>query len=161
MKHNRSLSVLVTVTVALFAAACSKEAPPAKPVESAAPVPAITELQKTDTVTGAGEGISSGQRAVVHYTGWLYEPGAPDHKGKQFDSSRERGKPFRFVIGQGGVIKGWEEGVQGMQPGGRRQLIIPPSLGYGERGAGGGVIPPNATLLFDIELLAIEDASAP
>ena len=96
----------------------------------------------------------------MHYTGWSYDPSAPDHKGKQFDSSRERGKPFRFTIGAGGVIKGWEEGVQGMQPGGQRQLVIPSDLAYGPAGAGGGVIPPDATLLFDIELLAIEDASA-
>lgn len=153
--------VLVGVAAALLAAACSKEAPPVQPADDAATSPAITELQKTDIVKGVGEGISAGQQAVVHYTGWLYDPGKPDHKGKQFDSSRDRGKPFRFTIGAGGVIKGWEEGVQGMQPGGQRQLVIPASLGYGETGAGGGVIPPNATLLFDIELLAIEDAPSP
>jgi FKBP-type peptidyl-prolyl cis-trans isomerase FkpA len=149
------------VAAAVLAAACSRETPPAETAATnsviEAPAP-VTELQKIDVVKGTGEGISAGQKAVVHYTGWLYEPGKPDHKGKQFDSSRERGKPFRFIIGAGGVIKGWEEGVQGMQPGGQRQLVIPASLGYGERGAGQGVIPPNATLLFDIELLAIEDA---
>lgn len=156
--------ILAGVAATLLAAACSKDTPPStarRPVDAApaAPAaPAITELQKHDVVKGTGEGISSGQRAVVHYTGWLYEPGTLDHRGKQFDSSRERGKPFRFVIGAGGVIKGWEEGVQGMQVGGQRELIIPSSLGYGERGAGGGQIPPNATLLFDVELLAIEDA---
>lgn len=158
---NKKISI-VMVAAALLAAACSKESPPPQPAatatEAAAP---ITELQKTDVVKGAGEGISAGQQAVVHYTGWLYDPGKADHKGKQFDSSRERGKPFRFTIGAGGVIKGWEEGVQGMQPGGQRELVIPASLGYGEAGAGGGVIPPNATLLFDIELLAIEDSPSP
>lgn len=158
---NKKISA-VMVAAALLAAACSKEAPSPQPAatatEAAAPV---TELQKTDVVKGAGEGISAGQQAVVHYTGWLYDPGKADHKGKQFDSSRDRGKPFRFTIGAGGVIKGWEEGVQGMQPGGQRELVIPASLGYGEAGAGGGVIPPNATLLFDIELLAIEDAPSP
>lgn len=159
MKNQRwSSLLLVGAAAALLAAACSKEPPSVPPMAGSASVPAITELQKIDRVEGTGEGISAGQTAVVHYTGWLYEPGAPDHKGKQFDSSRERGKPFRFTIGAGGVIKGWDEGVQGMQPGGQRQLIVPPSLGYGERGAGGGVIPPNATLLFDIELLAIEPA---
>ncbi len=106
-----------------------------------------------------GEGISQGQVAVVHYTGWLYEPGAPDSKGVKFDSSRDRGQPFRFEIGRGQVIKGWEEGVQGMRVGSQRRLIIPSHLAYGERGAGGGVIPPNATLLFDIELLGIEQPS--
>lgn len=174
MKNNKLVSnrfvsiVCVSAAAALFAAACSKESSPAGSERKRADAPSaaatsapVTELQKVDVVKGTGEGISSGQRAVVHYTGWLYEPGAPDHKGKQFDSSRERGKPFRFVIGSGGVIKGWEEGVQGMQPGGQRQLIIPAELGYGATGAGGGVIPPNATLLFDIELLAIEEAPAP
>ena len=164
MKNTRPSLILAGVAAALLAAACSNDVPSTarRPVDAAAPEAApITELQKTDIVTGAGEGISSGRQAVVHYTGWLYDPSAPDRKGKQFDSSRERGKPFRFVIGGGGVIKGWEEGVQGMQPGGQRQLIIPASLGYGEQGAGGGQIPPNATLLFDIELLAIENAPSP
>lgn len=161
MKNNKFSIVCVSVAAALLAAACGNDAPSTarRPADSSAAStePAITELQKIDIVKGAGEGISSGQQAVVHYTGWLYEPGSPDHKGAQFDSSRTRGKPFRFTIGAGGVIKGWEEGVQGMQPGGQRQLIIPPELGYGATGAGGGQIPPNATLLFDIELLAIED----
>lgn len=162
MKNKRSSSlILVGVAAALLAAACGNDAPSTarRPVDAAAAP--ITELQKIDVVKGAGEGISSGQQAVVHYTGWLYDPDAPEHKGKEFDSSRKNGRPFRFVIGSGGVIKGWEEGVQGMQPGGQRQLIIPSSLGYGESGAGRGQIPPNATLLFDIELLAIEAAPAP
>jgi FKBP-type peptidyl-prolyl cis-trans isomerase FkpA len=151
----------MATAIALVLAGCGKQTPP-----PAAPAPAtnaaapITQLQKIDVLKGTGEGISAGQQAVVHYTGWLYDPAAHDHKGKQFDSSRERGKPFRFVIGAGRVIKGWEEGVQGMQPGGQRQLVIPADLGYGPEGAGGGVIPPNATLLFDVELLAIEDAPA-
>lgn len=147
------------LAAALLLAGCGKPTPP--PAASATTdIPPVTQLQKIDIVKGTGEGISAGQQAVVHYTGWVYDPSAPDHKGKQFDSSRERGKPFRFTIGAGGVIKGWEEGVQGMQPGGQRQLVIPPDLGYGAAGAGSGVIPPNATLLFDIELLAIEDAPA-
>lgn len=138
--------------------ACGREAPkdaatPATPADMGA---SITELQKTDVVKGTGEGASQGQVAVVHYTGWLYEATAEDHKGRKFDSSRDRGEPFRFTIGAGNVIKGWDDGVQGMQAGGQRRLVIPASLGYGERGAGGGVIPPNATLLFDVELLAIE-----
>jgi len=162
MNNKRPSLILAGVAAALLAAACSNDAPSTarRPVDAPAAA-AITELQKTDVVKGAGEGISSGQQAVVHYTGWLYDPGAPDHKGTQFDSSRPRGKPFRFVIGSGGVIKGWDEGVQGMQPGGQRQLVIPADLGYGASGAGNGQIPPNATLLFDIELLAIEDAPPP
>ena len=147
----------VAVATALLVAGCSKEVPP-PPVPAATDAAPITQLQKTDVVKGTGEGITAGQQAVVHYTGWVYDPSAPDHKGKQFDSSRERGRPFRFVVGAGRVIKGWEEGVQGMQSGGQRQLVIPSDLAYGPTGAGGGVIPPNATLLFDVELLAIEEA---
>jgi FKBP-type peptidyl-prolyl cis-trans isomerase len=141
--------VLMVALVSL--AGCSREAPHAV----SAPSAPVTELQKNDMVKGTGEGISQGQTAVVHYTGWLYDPSAPDHKGREFDSSRKRGEPFRFVIGAGQVIQGWDEGVQGMQPGGQRQLVIPSRLAYGERGQG-GVIPPDATLLFDVELLAIE-----
>ena len=114
-----------------------------------------TELVMTDVKTGTGPAITAGQTAVVHYTGWLYSLTAKDHKGKKFDSSRDRNDPFSFHVGGGEVIGGWDQGVVGMQAGGQRQLVIPPSLGYGARGAG-GVIPPNATLLFDIELLKIQ-----
>ena len=121
--------------------------------------PAVTQLRRTDVVVGAGEGVSQGQMAVVHYTGWLYDPSAPENKGTKFDSSRDQGRPFRFVVGAGKVIRGWDEGVQGMRAGGQRLLLIPGSLGYGPSGAG-GVIPPNAPLLFEVELLAIEAADA-
>lgn len=117
----------------------------------------VTELQKIDIVKGTGEGISQGQVAVVHYTGWLYQPGALESKGTKFDSSRERGEPFRFTIGAGEVIRGWEEGVQGMQPGGQRRLVIPSEMAYGPSGR--GPIPPDAPLVFDVELLAIEEPS--
>lgn len=144
------------VAAMMLATGCSREQPQAQAEETKAPPAPITELQRIDLHVAPGEGISQGQRAVVHYTGWLYDPGAPDHKGKQFDSSRDRGQPFRFTIGAGQVIRGWEEGVQGMRVGSKRRLIVPSDLGYGEMGAGNGAIPPNATLVFDIELLAIE-----
>ncbi len=108
-------------------------------------------LQITDVKVGTGATPRRGQTCVMHYTGWLYENGA---KGKKFDSSRDRGQPFEFPLGMGRVIAGWDEGVATMKVGGRRTLIIPPELGYGARGAG-GVIPPNATLVFEVELLAI------
>ena len=152
----KTLPVLVICATSFLVAACGKEAESPKPAPVAAPVAAPTELQKIDVVKGTGEGISQGQVAVVHYTGWLYEPGAPEQKGSKFDSSRDRGQPFPFVIGAGEVIRGWDEGVQGMQPGGQRRLVVPPALGYGEVGAQ-NVIPPNATLIFDVELLAIEE----
>ena len=151
----KALPVLVLCTAALLVAGCGKkeEGPKAEPAAAAVAPP--TQLQKTDVVKGAGEGISLGQVAVVHYTGWLYDPTAPEQKGKKFDSSRDRGEPFKFAIGAGQVIRGWDEGVQGMQPGGQRRLVVPADLGYGDRGAG-GVIPPGATLVFDVELLAIK-----
>ncbi|HWK40172.1 MAG TPA: FKBP-type peptidyl-prolyl cis-trans isomerase [Hyphomicrobium sp.] len=109
-------------------------------------------LTIVDTQPGSGAEAQPGNRCVMHYTGWLYENGV---KGKKFDSSVDRGEPFEFGLGQGQVIKGWDEGVAGMKVGGKRTLIIPPSLGYGARGAG-GVIPPNATLMFDVELLEVK-----
>ena len=109
-------------------------------------------LQYRDIKEGTGEKPKKGQTCVMHYTGWLWENGA---KGKKFDSSVDRGEPFDFPIGTGRVIKGWDEGVLSMKVGGKRELLIPPSLGYGSRGAG-GVIPPNATLLFEVELLKIQ-----
>jgi FKBP-type peptidyl-prolyl cis-trans isomerase FkpA len=106
-------------------------------------------LQYEDTVVGTGETAVAGKRVRVHYTGWLYNNG---QQGSKFDSSKDRGVPFSFHLDGGEVIGGWDEGVQGMQVGGTRVLIIPPQLGYGARGAG-GVIPPNATLKFEVELL--------
>ena len=109
-------------------------------------------LQVLDTAPGSGASPKTGDMCVMHYTGWLYENG---QKGKKFDSSVDRGQPFEFPIGVGRVIKGWDEGVSTMKVGGKRTLIIPAELGYGARGAG-GVIPPNATLIFDVELLDIK-----
>ncbi|AGK58382.1 peptidylprolyl isomerase [Hyphomicrobium denitrificans 1NES1] len=109
-------------------------------------------LQFEDTVIGTGAAPQTGQTCVMHYTGWLYQDGK---KGAKFDSSVDRGKPFEFPLGMGRVIKGWDEGIASMKIGGKRTLIIPPALGYGARGAG-SVIPPNATLMFDVELLGVK-----
>ena len=108
-------------------------------------------LQFQDLTLGEGELAEAGQQVSVHYTGWLYNDSV---KGAKFDSSKDRGDPFDFSLGAGMVIKGWDEGVQGMKVGGTRLLVIPPQLGYGARGAG-GVIPPNATLMFEVELLGV------
>ena len=108
-------------------------------------------LAYTDEVVGNGPEAKPGQQVSVHYTGWLDEGGK---KGKKFDSSRDRGQPFGFPLGGGQVIRGWDEGVAGMKVGGKRTLVIPAQLGYGARGAG-GLIPPNATLIFDVELLGV------
>jgi FKBP-type peptidyl-prolyl cis-trans isomerase FkpA len=109
-------------------------------------------LHIEEVSTGSGTVATAGQNVTVHYTGWLHEPTAALSRGRKFDSSRDRADPFRFSLGAGMVIGGWDEGVAGMQVGGKRVLTIPPHLGYGARGAG-GVIPPNATLVFEVELL--------
>jgi peptidylprolyl isomerase len=140
---------IVAATAAVFAAGCSTTAM-AQAVGK--PMTTPSGLQITDTKVGTGASPKPGQICVMHYTGWLYENGA---KGKKFDSSVDRGQPFEFPIGQGRVIAGWDEGVATMKVGGKRTLIIPPALGYGARGAG-GVIPPNATLIFDVELLGVK-----
>jgi FKBP-type peptidyl-prolyl cis-trans isomerase FkpA len=111
-------------------------------------------LDITDLRVGTGPSVTAGQTAVVHYTGWLWSDTAPENKGGKFDSSRDRGEPFAFRVGGRQVIAGWDQGVAGMQVGGERRLVIPPELGYGARGAG-GVIPPNATLVFDVELVDV------
>ncbi len=150
------MKLLPVLAAALLVAACGGKEQPPQAAPAAPAVAPPTELQKTDVVKGTGEGISLGQVAVVHYTGWLFDPTAPEQKGTKFDSSRDRGEPFKFAIGAGQVIRGWDEGVQGMQPGGQRRLVIPADLAYADRGAG-NVIPPGATLVFDVELLAIEE----
>jgi len=141
------------------APAAAPAEPSAAPAEDSVPAPASTgnatmAMEKTDLAPGTGAEIKSGQTALVHYTGWLYDAAAPEHKGKKFDSSVDRNEPFEFPVGAGMVIRGWDEGVQGMRVGGTRVLVIPPDLGYGARGAG-GVIPPNATLMFEVELLDV------
>ena len=114
----------------------------------------ITTLQKQDVTVGSGVEATPGKRVRVHYTGWLYDAAAPNKQGKKFDSSVDRGDPFEFALGAQEVIQGWDEGIAGMKVGGTRVLTIPPTMGYGARGAG-GVIPPNATLVFEVQLLDI------
>jgi FKBP-type peptidyl-prolyl cis-trans isomerase len=132
----------------LVLGACARE--PALPPAAVG----VEQLQVIDLVPGAGTEAVAGAKVTVHYSGWLYEPSQPDSKGKPFDSSRESGRPFTFTLGAGQVIAGWEQGVLGMKVGGQRRLVIPHELAYGERGAG-GVIPPRATLVFDVELLDV------
>jgi FKBP-type peptidyl-prolyl cis-trans isomerase len=130
--------------------------------QAQAPVSTTTAegLVITELAAGGGAAIAAGSVAVVHYTGWLYDTAAPENKGRKFDSSVDRGVPFRFALGRGDVIRGWDQGVEGMKVGGKRRLIIPAALGYGESGAG-DVIPPGATLVFDVELLGIEPGKPP
>lgn len=130
---------------------------PKAPVAPTAPRPHPERpaYTRTDLQVGTGAEAQKGRNLRVHYTGWLYDHTKPDMKGRMFDSSRDRG-PFDFQLGAGQVIPGWDQGFDGMKIGGRRRLIIPPSLGYGVDGAGGGIIPPNATLVFEMELLEVK-----
>ncbi len=148
MTCTRPLRKIGVIVLCGFFTACS-----GKP--AAAPPSGVSSMQSVELKAGAGEVITAGKIAVVQYTGWLYEASAPDHKGKQFDSSRTGGQPFRFPVGTGQVIKGWDQGVAGMKVGESRRLIIPSDLAYGDSGAG-DVIPPGVTLVFDIDLVGIE-----
>lgn len=143
-----SLAALLGASSLLFSACSQAELPAAKPSN-------VTELMQIEVKAGTGAEAKAGQTVSVHYTGWLYDEPAPEHKGAKFDSSRDRNRPFEFPLGGGRVIQGWDVGVKGMKVGGQRTLIIPAQMGYGARGAG-GVIPPNATLVFDVELLGIK-----
>jgi FKBP-type peptidyl-prolyl cis-trans isomerase FkpA len=148
MACNRPLRKIAVVVLVGLIAACGGE-------PSAVPTSGVSSMQSVELKAGTGEVAAAGKIAVVQYTGWLYEASAKDNKGKQFDSSRISGQPFRFPVGTGQVIKGWDQGVVGMKVGESRRLIIPADLAYGDSGAG-GVIPPGATLVFDIDLVAIE-----
>jgi FKBP-type peptidyl-prolyl cis-trans isomerase len=143
----------VTCAVALVLAGCGS--PNTTSTESSMGQSNITELITTDSTSGAGTEATAGRTVTVHYTGWLYSETADGKKGRKFDSSRDRNEPFSFRLGAGQVIPGWDSGVAGMKVGGQRTLTIPPDMGYGARGAG-GVIPPNATLVFDVELLDVQ-----
>jgi len=146
-------AVAAVALVTAMAGAFAAFAPTAAMAQAAgATTTTPSGLKITDTKVGTGAAPKPGQICVMHYTGWLYEGGA---KGKKFDSSVDRGQPFEFPLGRRQVISGWDEGVATMKVGGKRTLIIPPELGYGARGAG-GVIPPNATLIFDVELLDVK-----
>lgn len=149
MKQLLSCCVL-GLTLTLAATGCKRAETPAPAAAAANTAPVA--MQKIDTVTGTGKEAVAGSTAVVHYTGWLYDPAAPEKQGAQFDSSRG-GTPFSFQVGGGQVIKGWDEGVAGMKVGTKRTLIVPASMGYGDSGA--GPIPPNANLIFDVELLEV------
>ncbi len=149
MKHIAFLPLALLLSAGTISiTACTQQATPSLGASN------VTELIKTDIKSGTGAEAVAGRQVSVHYTGWLYDTSAPDNKGIKFDSSRDRNQPFNFPLGAGRVIRGWDEGVAGMKIGGQRTLIIPPHMGYGARGAG-GVIPPNATLIFDVELLGV------
>ncbi|ADL54108.1 FKBP-type peptidyl-prolyl cis-trans isomerase [Gallionella capsiferriformans] len=151
MKLIPKLTIALLLAAAFSTTACSEQAaPPAPKMEKSN----MSELIKNDVKLGTGAEAVAGQNVSVHYTGWLFDEAAADHKGKKFDSSRDRGQPFQFPLGAGHVIKGWDVGVAGMKVGGQRTLTIPSDMGYGARGAG-GVIPANATLVFDVELLGV------
>ncbi len=149
IKRTTYFSLALLLMAGIFSTtACSEQAAPKMETGN------MTELIKTDVKLGTGDVATAGRNVSVHYTGWLYDAAAPDHHGRKFDSSRDRNEPFEFPLGAGRVIAGWDQGVAGMKVGGQRTLVIPASMGYGARGAG-GVIPPNAALVFDVELLGV------
>jgi FKBP-type peptidyl-prolyl cis-trans isomerase FkpA len=146
----------LSLAAALLAQAGLADNAPVTPSNTAVKTAAtVKELQIIDLEQGKGAEAKTTGPVWVHYTGWLHDPAAPEHKGKRFDSSESRPTPFGFFLGVGRVIKGWDKGVPGMKVGGKRRLIIPAAMAYGEKGAG-GVIPPNAALVFDIELVDLK-----
>jgi FKBP-type peptidyl-prolyl cis-trans isomerase FkpA len=151
---------VVAACVAMMGAAAAQQ-PAASSAQPSTPSLAskigaqVTELKKIDVKQGDGAEAVAGKAVIVHYTGWLYDPAAADGHGAKFDSSMDRKVPFGFMLGAGKVIKGWDEGVAGMKVGGKRTLVIPPQMAYGEAGFPGAV-PPNATLLFDVELIDVK-----
>jgi FKBP-type peptidyl-prolyl cis-trans isomerase FkpA len=168
MENFSRTALLVVLLAALGTVSCTVAPPQEKPAAAApvaaaatpppvaAAVPAPTELKIIDRRIGTGKEAQNGKAAMLQYTGWLYDEKAPDNKGKQFDTSATRGLPFGFIVGVGRVIKGWDQGVVGMKVGGKRTLIIPPALGYADKDIGNGLIPPNSTLVFDVELTEVK-----
>ena len=155
MKHaSHILTTLLAVSMMLGITGCNAGSK-SSTQEKVTMTQNITELQKIDTQVGTGREAESGFNVTVHYTGWLFDPAAEGNKGKKFDSSLDRNQPFNFFLGGGQVIQGWDEGFAGMKVGGKRTLVIPSEMGYGARGAG-GAIPPNAALIFDVELLDVK-----
>ena len=142
----RRASLLCLLSFLLLAACQADPAPPLRG--------SVAELQRIDDQVGSGAIATAGSDVTVHYTGWLYDESAADRRGAKFDSSRDRGEPFTFLLGAGQVIRGWDDGVAGMQVGGKRTLLIPSDYAYGRRGAG-GVIPPGASLVFEVELVDV------
>jgi FKBP-type peptidyl-prolyl cis-trans isomerase FkpA len=154
----RRIFSALTLPVAAVVMACGTLAGCARtPLPAVAPANQVAALEVTELVVGQGAVATPGSKVAVHYTGWMYDHARPEKKGAEFDSSRKSGQPFSFVLGQKQVIAGWDQGVTDMRAGGQRRLVIPSALAYGDRGAG-GVIPPGATLVFDVELLAVEPA---
>lgn len=155
---RRRAIAFVAALAACAIASSARAGQPANTPPATPPVAAVPEaaLLVTDIIKGVGDEAFPGMVVLVHYTGWLYDPNAKDLRGRHFDGSRERGQPLSFHLGAGRVIRGWEQGIPGMKVGGTRRLVIPPELAYGSKGAGNGVIPPGATLLFEVELLAVE-----
>lgn len=138
---------VLPVLLLLVLTACANPGPPAGG--------SVAELQRIDEIVGTGAVATGGSDVTVHYTGWLYDQKAPKQRGEEFDSSVGRGVPFTFLLGAGQVIRGWDDGVAGMKVGGKRVLLIPSDYGYGRDGAG-GAIPPNASLVFEVELLGVK-----
>lgn len=145
--HRWKLRIVVAIVALSLLAACADPGPP--------PGGRIPELLRIDQRNGSGAVASAGSDVTVHYTGWLYDEKAADKHGAKFDSSLDRGEPLTFLLGAGRVIRGWDEGVAGMRVGGKRVLMIPSEYGYGRRGAG-DAIPPNASLVFEVELLDVK-----
>ena len=151
MKHLLAATLLLSASIACGGSTPNSESTEGSPMADTG----VNELQMVDTKVGTGDEARSGRVVRVHYTGWLFDAAKADKRGTKFDSSKDRNEPFEFPLGGGQVIPGWDKGFAGMKVGGTRVLTIPPDMGYGARGAG-GVIPPNATLVFDVELLEVK-----